>query len=91
MFASMAKFADLPDATLVCAGHEYTQSNAKFALSVDPGNVDLAKRAAEITALRAAGKATLPVTLATERATNPFLRAPDAEALGKLRTAKDNF
>ncbi len=91
MFASMAKFADLPDATLVCAGHEYTQSNAKFALSVDGGNADLVKRAEEISALRAAGKATLPVSLGTERATNPFLRAPNAEALGRLRGAKDNF
>jgi len=85
------KFADLPDATLVCAGHEYTQSNAKFALSVDGENPALIARAAEITALRAAGKATLPVALGTERATNPFLRAPDAEALGRLRSAKDNF
>jgi len=91
MFASMAKFADLPDATLVCAGHEYTQSNAKFALSVDGGNAALVKRADEITALRAAGKATLPVSLGTERATNPFLRAPDAEAFAKLRSGKDNF
>jgi hydroxyacylglutathione hydrolase len=91
MFASMAKFADLPDATLVCAGHEYTQSNAKFALSVDGGNSDLVKRADEIDALRAAGKATLPVSLGTERATNPFIRAKDADALGKLRGAKDNF
>jgi hydroxyacylglutathione hydrolase len=91
MFSSMAKFADLPDATLVCAGHEYTQSNAKFALSVDGENPVLVTRAAEIATLRAAGKATLPVSLGTERATNPFLRAPDAETLGKLRSAKDNF
>ncbi len=91
MFASVKKFADLPDATLVCAGHEYTQSNAKFALSVDGENPALIARAAEITALRAAGKATLPVALGTERATNPFLRAADAEALGKLRSAKDIF
>jgi hydroxyacylglutathione hydrolase len=91
MFASMAKFRDLPDGTLVCAGHEYTQSNAKFALSVDGANADLIKRADEINTLRAAGKATLPVSLGSERATNPFLRAPDAETLGKLRTAKDNF
>jgi len=91
MFASFAKFADLPDATLVCAGHEYTQSNAKFALSVDGGNAALVKRADEIASLRAAGKATLPVTLGTERATNPFLRAKDADAFAKLRSAKDNF
>jgi len=91
MFASIQKFALLPDATLVCAGHEYTESNAKFALSVDGGNAALVERASEIKELRAAGKATLPVSLGTERATNPFLRAADAEALGKLRTAKDNF
>jgi hydroxyacylglutathione hydrolase len=91
MFAAMQKFSPLPDATLVCAGHEYTASNAKFALAVDGGNAALVERAAEITALRAAGQATLPVTLGTERATNPFLRAADAEAFGKLRSAKDNF
>jgi hydroxyacylglutathione hydrolase len=91
MFGAMQKFARLPDATLVCAGHEYTASNAKFALSVDPENAALKTRAAEVTALRAAGKFSLPVSLGSERATNPFLRAPDAESLGKLRAAKDNF
>jgi hydroxyacylglutathione hydrolase len=91
MFASLQKFADLPDATLVCAGHEYTASNAKFALYADPDNAALKTRAGEIASLRAAGKFTLPVSLGTERATNPFLRAPDAEALGKLRAAKDVF
>ncbi len=91
MFASMRKFDDLPGATLVCAGHEYTASNAKFALAKDPGNSALQTRAAEISALRDAGLPTLPVTLASERETNPFLRAKTAEALGILRTAKDNF
>ncbi len=52
MFASFAKFADLPDTTLVCAGHEYTQSNAKFALAMDGGNAALVKRADEIASLR---------------------------------------
>lgn len=91
MFESLQKFAELPKQTLVCAGHEYTQSNAKFALSVDPDNAALQGRAKEVDTLRAAGKATLPVTLGSELATNPFLRALDAEALGRLRTAKDNF
>jgi len=91
MFRSLQKFSELPGETLVCAGHEYTQSNAKFALVVDPENQALQARVAEINALRAQGRATLPVTLASERDTNPFLRAPDAAALGKLRAAKDKF
>jgi hydroxyacylglutathione hydrolase len=91
MFRSLQKFADLPGETLVCAGHEYTQSNAKFALSVDGNNRALLDRAEEINALRAAGQPTLPVSLASERDGNPFLRAPDAESLGRLRSAKDRF
>lgn len=91
MFNSIAKYGDLPDDTLVCAGHEYTASNAKFALSVEPDNPALKARAAEVQALRAAGKPTLPVKLGQERATNPFLRAPDEESFAKLRAAKDNF
>jgi hydroxyacylglutathione hydrolase len=91
MFHSMAKYEDLPDSTLVCAGHEYTSSNAKFARAMDPDNQALQERTAEVAALRAAGKPTLPVTLGLERATNPFLRAPNAESFAKLRAAKDNF
>jgi hydroxyacylglutathione hydrolase len=91
LFRSLQKFSDLPGETLVCAGHEYTASNVKFGLAVDPENPALQARAAEVTALRAAGKATLPVTLASERETNPFLRAPDVETLGRLRSQKDTF
>jgi hydroxyacylglutathione hydrolase len=91
MYRSLRKFSDLPDATLVCGGHEYTASNAKFALHIDPENAALKTRAGEITALREAGRPTLPISLGTERATNPFLRALDAEALGTIRKAKDNF
>ncbi|HQT38535.1 MAG TPA: hydroxyacylglutathione hydrolase [Acidocella sp.] len=91
MFGALQKFEPLPDATLVCAGHEYTASNAKFALAQDPRNQALQARAAEITALRAAGQPTLPVTLGQERATNPFLRAETAQAFATLRKAKDNF
>jgi len=89
MFKSMRKFDDLPDATLVCCGHEYTASNAKFALSVDGENAALMARAKEVAELR--GRATVPVALGVERATNPFLRAGDAEELGRLRAAKDTF
>ena len=98
MWASLQKLAALPDdATLYCA-HEYTQSNARFALSVDPQNQALVKRAAEIDQLRAAGKPTVPMTLRIEKETNPFLRAPalmpeiaDWEAFADIRKRKDNF
>ncbi|MBB5372693.1 hydroxyacylglutathione hydrolase [Acidocella aromatica] len=91
MFASLAKFADLPDATLVCCAHEYTASNAKFALTVEPDNEALLVRAAEVAALREKGQPTLPVTLGQERATNPFLRAKTVEEFTARRAAKDKF
>lgn len=91
MFASLAKLAALPGETLVCCGHEYTQSNARFALTVEPGNAALRLRAAEVDRLRAEGQPTVPTTIAAERATNPFLRAPDAAALADIRAKKDAF
>ncbi|MGH7044465.1 MAG: hydroxyacylglutathione hydrolase [Acetobacteraceae bacterium] len=91
MFASLGKLLALPDATLVCCGHEYTESNGRFALSVDPDNAALRERMAEAAAQRAAGRPTVPSTLAGERATNPFLRAPDAARFAALRAAKDKF
>jgi hydroxyacylglutathione hydrolase len=91
MFSSFAKFAELPDETLLCCGHEYTQSNAKFALSLEPGNAALEARVNEVARLRADGLATLPVSLGVERATNPFIRAETAEVFGERRAAKDNF
>lgn len=91
MFASLAKFADLPDTTLVCAGHEYTTANARFALHVDPDNEALQARTQEVETLRVAGRATLPVTLSQERATNPFLRARTVEEFARLRKGKDHF
>jgi hydroxyacylglutathione hydrolase len=78
LHASIQKFADLPDDTKVYAGHEYTQSNGRFALKVDPQNKALADRMVEIDRLRAAGQPTLPTTMGVERATNPFLRADDS-------------
>ena len=77
MYHSLMKLAQLPGDTQVYAGHEYTQSNARFALTADPGNDLLVTRAREIEALRAAGKATLPTTITLELATNPFLRADE--------------
>ena len=100
---SLSKLAALPDDfTLYCA-HEYTASNARFALSVDTENPALRARADEITALRAANKPTVPMSLRVEKATNPFLRAPllkaaigkagapDWEAFGEMRARKDAF
>jgi hydroxyacylglutathione hydrolase len=75
--ASIQKFAAMPDDTQVYCGHEYTLSNARFALTVDPGNVDLRLRALEIESLRAQGKATLPTSIGREKATNPYLRVTD--------------
>jgi hydroxyacylglutathione hydrolase len=77
MWASLKKLRDLPGDTLVYCGHEYTQANARFALTVDPDNAALKARAAEVDALRAKGLATLPSTMESERAANPFLRAAD--------------
>jgi hydroxyacylglutathione hydrolase len=91
MFASLRKFAALPPDTLVCCGHEYTASNARFALSVDPDNQALQARAAEVERQRAAGLPTVPTRLSAELAENPFMRAPDAASLANVRTQKDNF
>jgi hydroxyacylglutathione hydrolase len=91
MYGNMRRFATLDDATRIYCGHEYTQSNGRFALSVDPDNAALVARMAEVDAKRAAGEPTVPTTIGDERATNPFLRAPDAEALARLRAGKDAF
>ncbi|MBI3438575.1 MAG: hydroxyacylglutathione hydrolase [Proteobacteria bacterium] len=103
MWTSLQKIASLPDdVTLYCA-HEYTQSNARFAVSIDQNNAALRERAAEIERLRSANKATVPMSLGQEKATNPFLRAPllkgaiampnaqDWEAFAEIRSRKDNF
>ena len=80
MLASLRRLSALPDQTQVCCGHEYTVANAAFALSADPDNRELRKRAAHARASRESGMPTLPVTLASERACNPFLRS-DTEAV----------
>ncbi|SEQ28668.1 hydroxyacylglutathione hydrolase [Devosia sp. YR412] len=105
MWEGVKALRALPDDTLVYCGHEYTQSNAKFALSIDPDNVALQKRAAEVDALRIAGKATIPFLLGEDKAANPFLRAdaPElakhyglegaspAEVFAAIRKGKDTF
>ncbi len=102
-WASLQRIKALPaDTTLYCA-HEYTQSNAKFALHADPDNAALQTYSEEIDAARAHGKPTVPMSLARELATNPFLRADNpaiqakwggstpVETFAALRAAKDNF
>ena len=91
MFASLAKFASLPDATAVYCAHEYTEANGRFALTVEPDNAALVARMAEVVRLRAEGIATVPSNMGAERATNPFVRAKTAEELGERRAAKDGF
>lgn len=80
MWTSLRKLMALPDDTTVYCAHEYTQANAAFALTVEPGNEALVARSAEIDRLRADGIPTVPTTIGLEKATNPFLR-PDSENL----------
>ncbi len=106
MWRSLQKIMALPRDTLIYCGHEYTQANIRFALTVDPDNAALLDRKREADAFRAKGEPTLPVTLATELETNPFLRVksekirknlglgadtPDAKVFEELRRRKDRF
>jgi len=105
MWNSLSKLAALPPETTVYSGHEYTQANAKFALTVDPDNPALTSRAAAVDAAREKGHPTVPSKLSEELATNPFLRAADpaiqahlgmegadaAEVFAEIRRRKDRF
>lgn len=91
MFSSLKKLSALPGGTKVCCGHEYTESNARFALHVDGGNQALIKRAEQVKQQRGAGQPTVPSMMSDELAANPFLRAPDAASFAKLRAQKDTF
>ena len=105
MWDSLSKLGQLPGETEIYCGHEYTEANARFALTIEPDNALLRERAERITALRAQGKPTVPTTLSQELATNPFLRAEQASvqaALGmagadpaavfaEIRSRKDKF
>lgn len=102
-WASLCRIKALPPSTLLYCAHEYTQSNARFALHADPDNAHLQRYAERVAALRAEGKPTVPTPLARELDTNPFLRADDAglqarwgggdavATFAALRAAKDGF
>lgn len=105
MWDSLLRLRALPPDTTVCSGHEYTEGNARFALSFDGSNEALKARAEAIARARERGEPTVPSRLGDEVATNPFLRAddpalkasmgmPDAsdsEVFAAIRSAKDNF
>ena len=105
MWAALSKLAKLPDATRVYCGHEYTQSNGRFALTLEKGNAALVARMRDVDAARAKGAPTIPSTIGQEKATNPFLRpgsaeiraalgmaqADDVEVFAEMRKRKDNF
>ncbi|MCF8879810.1 hydroxyacylglutathione hydrolase [Hyphobacterium sp. SN044] len=105
MWSSLSRLAALPEKTAVYCAHEYTQSNARFALSVEPDHAALKAYAGEVETLRARGEPTVPTTIGREKAANPFLRAADpdlrralnmpaasdAEVFAEVRRRKDNF
>jgi len=105
MWQSLGKLAALPAETMVYSGHEYTQANGAFALTIEPGNSALQARVADIAKARANGVATVPSSLSLEISTNPFLRADRHEvkqAIGmegidseqvftEIRKRKDRF
>lgn len=92
MYSSLSKLAALPGDTQVYCAHEYTQSNIRFALAVEPDNQRLIARSKRVNALRQAGLPSLPSTIETERETNPFLRAgePAVIAAARVRGADDS-
>ncbi len=105
MWHSLERLRELPDDTLIYCAHEYTQSNGRFALSVEPGNAALQARMREVDVRRRDGLPTVPSTIGEERATNPFLRPESAELqqslavvgqplheiFGATRARKDDF
>jgi hydroxyacylglutathione hydrolase len=91
MHAALAKLMALPGHTRAYCAHEYTQANARFALTVEPDNQALVARSDAIDKLRARGEPTVPFSLAMEAATNPFVRAGSIEELARRRAAKDVF
>jgi hydroxyacylglutathione hydrolase len=91
MHGNLQRLAALPPQTRIYCAHEYTASNARFAITVDPNNAALRRRAAEVAAARERGEATVPTTIGLERETNPFIRASSAAELAELRRGKDKF
>lgn len=91
MYANMQRLADLPPETSVYCAHEYTLSNARYAQVAEPDNEAIASRLREVEAMRERGEATVPTTIALERATNPFMRAQSIEQFAERRASKDVF
>jgi hydroxyacylglutathione hydrolase len=91
MYGNLKRLEALPPETKVYCAHEYTLSNGKFAVTVEPDNQSLLQRMADVERAREAGEATVPTTIALERATNIFMRASSAQELAERRTAKDAF
>ena len=105
MWHSLQKLSKLPDDTLVCSGHEYTEKNADFAITIDPKNQELIKRVQFTKKIRSEGLPTVPSSMGEEKKTNPFLRpsnrnirtnigmldATDEEVFGKIRALKDAY
>ncbi len=105
MWDSLLKLRALPDDTRIYCGHEYTASNVRFALSIEPQNAALKARAEEVEKQAAAGRPTIPTTIGAEKSFNPFLRADDPQVaaaigmagaaapavFGEIRKRKDNF
>jgi hydroxyacylglutathione hydrolase len=91
MYANMQRLADLPPETSVYCAHEYTLSNARYARVAEPDNDAIASRLREVEKMRERGEATVPTTIALERATNPFMRAQSVEQFAERRASKDVF
>lgn len=91
MYHSLNRLAAFPPRTNVYCAHEYTESNARFALTIEPDNVALQQRYREVQILRQQNKITLPSTIALELQTNPFLRCESVEEFQKVRQLKDQF
>jgi len=91
MYSNMLRIAALPEDVRIYCGHEYTVANARFAQHAEPDNRDVTVRLDKVAAMRERGEITLPTTVAEERATNPFVRASDAQEFARLRAEKDSF
>jgi len=91
MYTNMKRLEALPGDTKVYCAHEYTLSNARFAITVEPENRALQHRLADVVRAREIGEATVPTTIGLEQLTNPFMRASSVQELAERRHAKDNF
>jgi hydroxyacylglutathione hydrolase len=107
MLSSLQRLASLPGTSLVCCGHEYTAANGRFAQTIEPDNAALRQRIEEVTRLRAEHRPSVPATLSSELACNPFMRVDSDSVIdwcrrhgsandpvarfAALRSAKDVF